>query len=293
MLNDSDVRYTPDLPEGDWEAIRDLVHTVVHTVKDDVPYGEAALRNAIAHHVDWAVNVVGFAPVAHDLFRRDVIGAGVAAMPTSRSSSKGRRRSLLFRVGETLGAIPTLPALPTLAAASPSTPYTRDEVTQLIGWADAQRDRDHSSARALLALGLGAGLPTRDLCAVRPIDVAVDGTWLRTPAAKSRLVPVSDEWADDLAELADTAGDVEAPLFRPGVSRTRNLITVFVARSTGATLHPSSQRMRTTWLVRQLAAGLPMQDLLAAAGLASMDALVRYQCFLPPASGVVRAGTVR
>jgi hypothetical protein len=36
-----------------------------------------------------------------------------------------------------------------------------------------------------------------------------------------------------------------------------------------------------------------MQDLLAAAGLASMDALVRYQRFLPPASGAVRAGTAR
>lgn len=76
---------------------------------------------------------------------------------------------------------------------------------------------------------------------------------------------------------------------RDKCNETKNTITVFVARSLGQTLKPSTQRMRSTWLLAHLSEGMPMQDLLASAGLKSMDALVRYERFLPPSSAV-RAG---
>ncbi len=286
-------QYAPDLPEVDWERIRDSVLAIVTQVQESLPYPAAAVLNAVAHHVDWCVNVAGFDDDALTLFRRDVIGAGVAVMATERSSTMGRRRSILLRVGEALGSIPTVAPLPTLAAASPSAPYSPEEIAGLIRWADTQRDRHGASARALLALGLGAGLPTRDICAVRSGDVAPDGSWIQVAGDKTRTVPVAPDWTDELAELANDADNADATLFRPGVARSKNIVTVFVARAIGSERGPSSQRMRSTWLVRQLATGMPMQDLLAAAGLESMDALVRYERFLPPASLPAPSGTTQ
>ena len=92
------------------------------------------------------------------------------------------------------------------------------------------------------------------------------------------------EWTEELRVVALQVTDKDATLFRPHVAWSKNIVTVFVGRSLGSGLRPSTQRMRATWLVGHLSAGIPMQDLLSAAGLQSMDALVRYERFLPPSS---------
>ena len=273
--------YDPHLPEDDWARVRAFVLAVVAEVEPALPYPSASILNAVAHHVDWCVNIAGLPLARHDLFRRDVIAAAVAVMPTTQTSTKGRRRSLLLRVGEALGVIPATPALPPLSAANPSAPYTGNEIDEVYRWASMQSDKDHPSALALISLGLGAGLPTRDLAGVRAQDVRADGGAV---ALKDRVVPVLDEWADELAALARQASDPSSSLFRPTVQWSKNVVTVFVGRSLGSGMRPSTQRMRATWLVHHLSTGMPMQDLLSAAGLQSMDALVRYERFLPPSA---------
>jgi len=273
--------YEPHLPDADWARIRPFVVRIVDKVAQLLPYSSAALLNAITHHVDWCTNTAGVALREDEIFRRDVIGAAIAMMPTTQSSTRGRRRSILLRVGESLGVIPVAPPLPPLAAASPSAPYTANEVDEVVRWANLQNDKDQPSALALVTLGLGAGLPTRDLATVSASNVATDGSWVRV---SGREVPVLDDWGDELAGLARNASDARAALFRPGVAWSKNVITVFVGRSFASGIRPSTQRMRATWLVHHLATGTPMQDLLGAAGLQSMDALVRYERFLPPAT---------
>lgn len=182
---------------------------------------------------------------------------------------------------EALGVIPVAAVLPPLAAASPSAPYTANEVDEVVRWANFQNDKDQPSALALITLGFGAGLPTRDLAMVAARDVAADARWIRVAG---RDVPVLDDWADELVARVHHAVDKNATLFRPGTSWSKNVVTVFVARSFASGMRPSTQRMRATWLVHHLSMGTPMQDLLAAAGLQSMDALVRYERFLPPAT---------
>lgn len=282
--------YTPELPDDAWIRIRDFVHAVTADVDARLSYPTASIINAVTHHVDWCVNIAGFALERESLFRRDVIAAAVAVMPTGQSSTKGRRRSILFRVGETLGTIPKAPALPTLAAAAPSAPYAEVDVEQITLWSSMQKDGDAPSAKALVALGLGAGLATRDLIAVRPVDVDADGSVVRV---EGRAVPVRDEWTDLLLHLSRSAADPRLALFLPGTAASKNVVTVFVGRSLGAGQRPSTQRMRATWLVHHLSIGTPMQDLLYTAGLVSMDALVRYERFLPPPSPVAHAGTRR
>src|SRR5690606_30739208 len=131
----------------------------------------------------WAHLVAGMPLDGAILFRRDVIGYSVAMMPTRSPSTMGRTRSVLLRVGECLGAIEVPPALPKLAPADPSEPYRPDEVDELRSWAYLQRDTaQRASAQALLALGLGAGLPTRDLARVRAVDVDLEAGTVRVAA---------------------------------------------------------------------------------------------------------------
>lgn len=287
------LRYAPDLPELAWEGIRRYVVSVLLDVDSNLSYPTEAILHAVAHHVDWCVNVASL-PMKHDsLFRRDVIAAAVAVMPTTQWSTQGRRRSLLFRVSETLGVMTPPPPLPALAAALPTAPYSDSDVAEIRRWASIQPGENWRSARALVALGLGAGLPTRDIAEVVSADVRDGGSAVIVRGSKPRLVPVSDDWADDLREVAALPYDPCAPLFRPGAAWTKNLVTTFVERSMGSGLHPSTQRMRATWIVARLSTGEPMQELLHASGVASMDALVRYERFLPPPARVVREDTTR
>lgn len=280
--------YEPDLPEDAWAEIRTFVLEVTADLSEKLTYSPASTMSAVARHVDWCVNVAGIPMTREALFRRDVIAAAVAVMDTTKSATKGRRRSLLLRAGETLGVIAVPPRLPPLAAASPATPYSDDEIDAAIRWAEVQGGINGRSARALIALGFGAGLPSRDLVSVRAVDVHEGAMAVTLP---DRVVPVTEEWRADLMELATTTADASQSLFRPGVSWHKNVVKTFIDRSMSLTVHLTTQRMRATWLVDQLANGTPMQDLLAAAGLKSMDALVRYERFLPPPSPVLHEGT--
>lgn len=286
--------YTPDLPSEGWAHVRRFVLDIVDATSSDLSYPLPSLINAVAHHVDWCVNVGGLKMAREELFRREVIGAAVAMMPTRSPSTRGRRRSLLLRVGEALGVIPVPVELTPLAAATPTTPYTTNEVAQLETWARLQRNAETArSARVLIALGVGAGLPTRELGGVRAVDILDDGTRVRVVGAAARIVPVADDWADELNELSTLAPEGSTLLFHPGVARSKNFVTIFVSRCIGAGIRPTTQRMRSTWLVNRLAEGTPMQDLLYAAGLKSMDALTRYQRFLPSPSEAGHEGTRR
>lgn len=283
--------YIPDLPSDAWGDIKDFVLTTVAKVRDRVPYNDQALINAVARHVDWTVSIAGFDLDAQSLFRRDVIGAAVSLMPTTSTSTMGRRRSLLLRVGEVLGVIPVPTPLPPLAASSPSAPYSARDVEKLLNWAYRQGNPgEQQSARALLALGLGAGLPTRDIGNARAEHIGDAGSTLVVPGPPARVIPVAPDWAEELSEVRHESAPSDL-LFQPHVNRTKNYVTVFVSRTMGAGIRPSTQRMRSTWLVEHLATGTPMQDLLYAAGLQSMDSLIRYEKFLPQAVPADQRGT--
>ncbi len=277
------ARYTPDLPDGAWAGIRCFVLDAVGDCIAELSYPAASVVNAVAHHVDWCINVAGYSPARETIFRRDVIGAATAVMNTTQSSTRGRRRSILLRVGEALGAIPRTPKLAPLSAAVPSTPYSPDEVDGIWQWALHQQHGKTLPAQVIAILGLGAGLPPRDLCSVRALDVIDTGRAIRVG---ERVVPVSGDWQADLRDIVIRASEAQAPLFRPLIAGSKNMVPNFVASCADLGMRPSVQRMRATWLVEHLTAGTPMQDLLWWAGLKSMDALVRYERFLPPPSPV-------
>ncbi|TFD81090.1 hypothetical protein [Cryobacterium psychrophilum] len=151
---------------------------------------------------------------------------------------------------------------------------------------------DH--ALALLALGLGAGLPTREILEVRTGDISFDTTTSGTPTASvvvwrglPRVVPVLPDWVRTLRSVHDQLGE-DAWMFCPGRTGTgagSGQVTNFLTRSR-TTLDVRPARMRATWLVRHLAGGTPADQLLRIAGLkhyAALDKLIQILPEHPPA----------
>lgn len=285
--------YAPQLDNETWNQIRGFVTDTVEKASPAVSYPKHVLFHTITHHVAWAHRVAGYPLEVETMFRRDVIGVSVAMIPTRSPSTMGRHRSILLRVGEAVGVIEVPAPLPYLSPADATEPYSEADISELQSWAYLQGDDGYlHSAQALLTLGLGAGLPTRDLCMVRATDVdPVAGIVTIRGGKFPRSIRVEERWRNDLAEvIVSCAESPTLALFRPGVAFHKNIVLTFLQRSTGTELKPSTQRMRSTWLVNRLNHGYPMGELLHEAGLTSMRALVRYQQFVPRQAFSVESG---
>jgi len=73
----------------------------------------------------------------------------------------------------------------------------------------------------------------------------------------------------------------------------QTLISGFVDRSDTSRVHPQTQRLRATWIVRHLAAGTPVVELMQAAGVESLEAFTRYVKFVPRVSRRVARDALR
>src|SRR5690606_664186 len=81
--------------------------------------------------------------------------------------------------------------------------------------------------------------------------------------------------------------------FQPGVAVYKNKIGDFVRATSGNQPRPKPQRMRATWLVNRMTAGLPIHELTYEAGVASIAALARFERFLPAVPPPVHERTAR
>ncbi|MFB4301057.1 hypothetical protein [Actinomadura sp. NTSP31] len=104
---------------------------------------------------------------------------------------------------------------------------------------------------------------------------------------RARIVVCRRPWERVLDDLAGQAGrdhGDDAYLFRPGVAnRGGNLVTNFVARAHPAPATPAFKtgRLRASWLVSLISEGVPLQALVAAAGLQTLHGLSRIMPHLP------------
>ncbi|MGZ0711301.1 hypothetical protein ACWPKO_23535 (plasmid) [Coraliomargarita sp. W4R53] len=259
-------------------AATDFAVKIVDAVAPRVPYRRGDLLTAVQRHVYWAHVVSGLPLEREFLFRRDVVAVAVQQLPMRSEASLGRRRAVLLRVSEALGVAER--ALPPLYGSEPSAPYSQGEVADMRVWAAVQRQDRRANAWALLGLGIGAGLSAAEVCGVMSRHIADGGTRVFVVGARERVVVVDADWRGALRGLQRM--DPERPVFVPGVRFYKTKISDFVRVTHGDHTRPLPQRMRATWLVRRMSAGMPVQDLLYEAGVKSLDALARYDRFLPP-----------
>ena len=198
--------------------------------------------------------------------------------------SRATYRATLRRIGPLATTkAPWEPRAASVARRQLALPYDADELTTLRRYALVQPTPGRvRAARALLALGAGAGLDGRWSSRVASDDVTRrDGMVLVSvgePAA--RTLPVLVAWEGEVWDLATSAGD---EFLVGGRSRARNRAGALAASLVVPPGYPrlSAPRLRSTWLVAHLAMGTRMPELAGAAGMKGVTVLSDLLEFVP------------
>ena len=227
----------------------------------------------------------------------DVIEAFcVAGLAGRASSTRGTYRSALYRLAEAAHGPAGQRATPFAGARAPA-PYSPGERAELAAVASAQRDPAKcASALALVVSGIGAGLRPGELVALRGGDIVSRGgqVLVQVGGPAARVVPVTSRYAGRAWEVARAAGG--GHVFRPGPAERsyKNFVTNFALGLTADPAAPglSLRRARSTFICGHLAAGTPVDVVLAITGIAGAGSLARYArhvAGISPSRGVLRA----
>jgi integrase len=287
--------FEPTMSQRDWAAVEEFSRSVVADAAPKTTAAAVDLLTAVSRLALWCHKSAGYPLEREVVFDRDVISEYVThGCPELRTKgSRGTRRSLLLRVAESvLPPQERVARLEALCVANPRAPYTEAEQISLRSWAagqvTAQRRQD---CHVLLALGLGAGLSSGEMMALRVSDIEADdeGVLVHVHGKRDRVVPVLGHWEPALANLRETCNPAEPALGANRTTMNPNWVSNFVSKTQGS-LKPNSQRMRNTWIVHHLTARTPFYALVVAAGLETTEMLDRLLRFVPrPTQDEVRA----
>ena len=160
--------------------------------------------------------------------------------------------------------------------------YTDDEVGRMVRAVQNMPEGDKKRlAWGTLVMGLGFG-PTvaeAQLFSGRDILSSTEGVFAALGDYHDRLVPVVETWVESLLELAATYPDEPFIRITSGRNAYANAIrSVELGRNVPAI---SPQRLRTTWMVDRMRAGVDARVLRDLAGLKSLSFLIDMTGFLP------------
>ena len=246
-----------------------------------VDRSESALFAATTPLVLWAWQSRGMVLEVPVIFASSTIEQFVhLGMSDYLPGSRATIRSTLWRMRETLNPGEAVRRTRPISRSAATIPYSPAEVAALYGWAVTQAtQRRRIDATVLLALGLGAGLATREILAVTGHDLRLEdgAASVAVRTGRTRLVPLRHEWVASLTRLDIPTGS-DAWLFRPGRHHASDgQVTDFLMRArTSLDVRPA--RMRATWLRTHLDLGTSPLELLRISGLKNLAALDR----LPP-----------
>jgi hypothetical protein len=282
------LRYRPlGVDDERWQAVRPFVVDVARKLGlGPSPSGARTLR-AIVRLAIWCLGE-GLPLDIELVFDPDTVER-FATVGLAQERSRATYRATLRRVGPVLTRrAPWEPRPKAVARRQVANPYTSAELELLR--ADALMQPTPSrrrAARALLALGAGAGLDGRWVSRVAAEDV----TWpagvvlVRVGEPSARVVPILADWEEEVLELAATAGD---EFLVGGRSMSRNRGGVLAASLVVPFGHPrlSASRLRSTWMVHHLTVGTRLPELAQGAGLAGVTVLSDLLSFVPAAAPV-------
>jgi hypothetical protein len=248
---------------------------------DDGPGARRVVR-VLARLAAWAV-AEGLPLDGEVVLDPDMVERFVA-VGLADDRSRATYRAVLRRVGPKLTTrAPWEPRPANVARRQVARPYTAAEIRWLKddAWAQPTPGRMRA-ARALLALGAGAGLDGRWAAKVTTGDVVEQAGMVsvRVGEPAARVVPVLPAWEDEVVDLAETAG---GEILLGGTSTARNRAGALAASLVVAHGHPrlSASRLRSTWLVTHLTIGTRLPELARAAGLSGVTVLSDLLPFVP------------
>ncbi|MCS6583341.1 hypothetical protein [Curtobacterium citreum] len=278
----SPTTYRPLLALPWWDKIGPFLTALVDDVSADLGVDPRTLYPFVTPFVLWCWQTKGLELDRQKMFRQSCIESfAINGMPSLSRGTKNTIRGKLLRVSEVVVTELSTTPLHGIGRSTPTPPYDARQRAELYSWsrtrgtATARRDAD-----VLLALGFGAGLPTRELLEVRRRDVADDGSVLRVRDARRRAVPVHEDWQSVLQRALHELGSDDWA-FRPGRDTASSGQVADFVRRTATDLDIRPARMRSTWLCRRLAENVPVDSLLLESGLQTYASLDRYRLFLP------------
>jgi hypothetical protein len=257
-----------------WEAVLPFVLASADRLGLDAGPSAVRVVRALARLTEWGV-AEGLPLDVEVVLDPDTVERFVT-VGLKDDRSRATYRAVLRRVGPLLTTTAPWEARPTaVARRQVAVPYSSEEIAELSADALAQPTaRRVRAARALLALGAGAGLDGRWVARVVAEDVTTDGgiVAVRVGEPSARVVPVLARWEDEVLDLAASARD---EFVVGGRSTSRNRASALAASLVVGNSHPrfSASRLRSTWLVTHLAMGTRMPELARAAGLQGVTVL--------------------
>ncbi len=277
--------YVPrSVPSPLWEST--LRPFVVPALHDLAPQGIASASQAAWALTRLAAWCVGEAiPLDREVVLDPDTVERFTSVGLKGEPSRGTYRAILRRIGRTLTvSAPWEPLAEPTTHRAVALPYLGEEIDAIAQDAcDQSNPARRRAARAMVALGAGAGLDGRWVTKVRGTDVieSPDALLVRVGPPTPRLVPVLAAHEDEARSLAAEAED---EYLVGGTTLQRNKASAIVARLEIGHGNPrlSCSRLRSTWLVHHLSAGTRLPELARAAGLSGVTVLSDLLEFVPP-----------
>ncbi len=241
------------------------------------PTNAAKYLSHLADFAAWAASE-GVPMVPVHLLDLDVIERYIAVgLPTSKESTRATRRAILRRIARRCSPAAPDPPLP-IAYRRIRPPYDLEEALRYLALAGSQpTPARRRSMEAIIRLGLGCGIASRDLGWVRGTDVVrlADGAVSVTVSGGTRPRPVIalQPHEDALLRLGQVAG--AGLLIGGSVRGRRNITRGPLARMVGGEDLPrlETARLRSSWLLTHLRSGTPLPAIMQAAGLTTVRPL--------------------
>lgn len=251
-----------DIPNDVWDAIAGAVAQAA-TVLNPASKSYGAERNIIARFIAW--RYARGLPLETCEFSATAIDAYVRATPGANRKTV----SILRRVGRGAGVIEVHRGKTGRHTPAAARPYSPAEIEQLFQWATfRQSETITHNKRAYLALSLGAGLTRGECDELRWTQVIFDDHGVMIRGVAGRDVPVIDMCGQMLSQLRTEAHESSEYVVWPRHTRpASSVVGNTITGSAKVGLRPTQLRLRDTWVVAQLSAGVPAAVVMNATGL--------------------------
>lgn len=184
----------------------------------------------------------------------------------------------------------------------PLTPHTVEEERALYVWANGLRTEQRRKRMiAVIVAGLGLGLDSPELIALRSDDCRIDDhgvhVTIATRDGDQRVVTCRRDWEEPFkALLAYTPPGhyLVAPWRTTPITDSTYSVTVWNAQEKSTPpVYFCTRSLRNTWLVRMMESGVPVPTLLKAANLHSERSMFRLLPYCTPQDDIEMAASLR
>ncbi|MDN4598026.1 hypothetical protein [Leifsonia virtsii] len=277
--------YRPRRDTETWPLIADFVKDACSLAAPQTKYTAKLLTTIATAFVTWCVVERGLPLEAGVIFSRQAID--MYATEENRGRSEGTRRNyraMLLRIAEVLVPEQHNERLTPLSRKGVAAPYSAEQMAHFRFWALGQHTEvKRRRAMLMLVLCAGAALKPVEIVDLMPGHVRVGGGGILIEVhggTSPRLVPLLAEWDEWMTALLADA-EPEIPLWGPpNRSDGGNLLSSFTQYTIGE--HPVGNRLRATWIVKQLQAGAPIKEVHRALGFEKFENLPRYLAYVTP-----------